>query len=154
MVENGRFFAVSARCELERSAQVRSRGLFLRYDGDERFRRAVINARQQAQHAPQFGIDLAHHFGILFEELARAVASLADALPAVTEPGAAFFHNVPRHSQIENIAFTRGALPVNSASRNGAATLFFTTLTRVRLPMTVSPSLIAAIRRMSNLIEA
>ena len=38
----------------------------------------------------------------------------------------------------------------NSASRNGAATLFLTTFTLVRLPTTVSPSLIAAMRRISS----
>ena len=38
----------------------------------------------------------------------------------------------------------------NSASRNGDATLFFTTFTLVRLPTTASPSLMAAMRRMSS----
>ncbi len=42
----------------------------------------------------------------------------------------------------------------NSTSLNGGATLFFTTLTRVRLPMTCSPSLIAPMRRMSSRCEA
>ena len=37
----------------------------------------------------------------------------------------------------------------NSASRNGGATLFLTTLTRVRPPTTASPSLMAPMRRMS-----
>ena len=37
----------------------------------------------------------------------------------------------------------------NSASLNGGAILFFTTLIFVRLPITASPSLIALIRRMS-----
>ena len=37
----------------------------------------------------------------------------------------------------------------NSASRKGAATLFFTTLILVREPVTTSPSLIAAMRRIS-----
>ena len=38
----------------------------------------------------------------------------------------------------------------NSTSLKGGATLFFTTLTRVRLPMTCSPSLMAPMRRMSS----
>ena len=42
----------------------------------------------------------------------------------------------------------------NSASRKGGATLFFTTLTRVRLPTTDSPSFTAPVRRMSSRTEA
>ena len=42
----------------------------------------------------------------------------------------------------------------NSASRNGGATLFLTTLTLVRLPVTSVPSLIAPMRRMSMRTEA
>src|SRR3989442_12273167 len=38
----------------------------------------------------------------------------------------------------------------NSASRNGGATLFFTTFTLVRLPITSSPCLMAPTRRMSR----
>jgi len=40
-----------------------------------------------------------------------------------------------------------------SASRKGAATLFFTTLILVRFPTTFSPSLIAAVRRTSTRTE-
>ena len=42
----------------------------------------------------------------------------------------------------------------NSACRNGGASLFFTTLTRVVLPTTSSRSLIAPMRRMSRRTEA
>src|SRR5207245_2644877 len=42
----------------------------------------------------------------------------------------------------------------NSTSRNGGATLFFTTFTRVRFPITVSPSLMVPARRMSGRCEA
>ena len=38
----------------------------------------------------------------------------------------------------------------NSAWRNGGATLFFTTFTRVRLPTTSTPSLMDSMRRMSS----
>jgi len=38
----------------------------------------------------------------------------------------------------------------NSTSLKGGATLFFTTFTRVRLPITCSPSLMAPMRRMSR----
>ena len=38
----------------------------------------------------------------------------------------------------------------NSACLKGGATLFLTTLTRVRLPTTSAPSLIDSIRRMSR----
>jgi hypothetical protein len=41
----------------------------------------------------------------------------------------------------------------NSAWRNGAASLFLTTLTLVREPTTVSPSLREAMRRMSIRID-
>jgi len=42
----------------------------------------------------------------------------------------------------------------NSASRNGGATLFFTTLTRVSEPITSSPFLIEPMRRISSRTEA
>ena len=42
----------------------------------------------------------------------------------------------------------------NSATRNGAATLFLTTLTRTRLPTDSVPVLIVSIRRMSSRTEA
>ena len=42
----------------------------------------------------------------------------------------------------------------NSASLKGGATLFLTTLTRVRLPITSCPCLRAAMRRMSMRSEA
>src|ERR1700730_7076536 len=42
----------------------------------------------------------------------------------------------------------------NSASRNGGAILFLTTLTRVSLPTTSSPFLIEPMRRMSSRTEA
>ena len=38
----------------------------------------------------------------------------------------------------------------NSACLNGGETLFFTTLTRVRLPTTSAPSFIDSMRRMSS----
>ena len=41
----------------------------------------------------------------------------------------------------------------NSAWRNGGATLFFTTFTRVRLPTTSTPSLMDSMRRMSSRTE-
>ena len=41
----------------------------------------------------------------------------------------------------------------NSAVRNGGAVLFFTTLTRVRLPTTSAPFLMDSIRRISRRIE-
>ena len=42
----------------------------------------------------------------------------------------------------------------NSVSRKGAASLFLTTLTRVRLPTTCSPSFSAPMRRMSRRTDA
>ncbi len=41
----------------------------------------------------------------------------------------------------------------NSANLKGELTLFFTTLTRVRLPTTSTPSLMASMRRMSSRTE-
>ena len=41
----------------------------------------------------------------------------------------------------------------NSASRKGGATLFFTTLARVRLPMISVPALMASMRRTSMRTE-
>ena len=42
----------------------------------------------------------------------------------------------------------------NSATRNGGETLFFTTLTRTRLPTDSVPVLIVSTRRMSRRTEA
>jgi hypothetical protein len=87
-----------------------------------------------------------------FRNCARILASLADALAFVAEPRPGFLHDVAVHRDIEQVAFARNAFAIemsNSASRNGAATLFFTTLTRVREPVTTSPSLMAAMRRIS-----
>ena len=42
----------------------------------------------------------------------------------------------------------------NSATRNGGATLFFTTFTRTRLPTDSVPDLIVSTRRMSSRTEA
>ncbi len=42
----------------------------------------------------------------------------------------------------------------NSACLNGGATLFLTTLTRVRLPIASTPSLSVSIRLTSSLTEA
>jgi hypothetical protein len=59
-------------------------------------------------------------------------------------------------AEVDDLALAGDALPYmisNSASRNGGATLFLTTLTRVWLPTTSSPFLIAPMRRMSRRTE-
>jgi hypothetical protein len=62
-----------------------------------------------------------------------------------------------QHAQVNDFAVTVNTLAVQnlefSLTERGA-TLFFTTLTRVSLPTTSSPSFTAPVRRMSRRTEA
>jgi hypothetical protein len=82
--------------------------------------------------------------------------ALADALAGVAVPGAGLLHNIVGHGLVQHVALFADALTVemsNSASRKGAATLFLTILTLVCEPVTTSPSLTAAMRRISTRTE-
>ena len=62
--------------------------------------------------------------------------------------------STPRSTTEPSRLMPRPYMMSNSAWRNGGAHLFLTTFTRVRLPTTSSPSLMASIRRMSRRTEA
>ena len=55
----------------------------------------------------------------------------------------------PRSTSSPSLEMPDPKVMSNSASKNGGAILFFTTFTRVRLPTTLSPALIWAVRRIS-----
>ena len=76
------------------------------------------------------------------QKLTRVFAPLADTFAAEAKPGPAFFNDAVCCAEIEQITLEGNALTVNistSASWKGAATLFFTILTFVRLPTVSSP---------------
>ena len=58
----------------------------------------------QSQQLPQFAVDRHPDIGVVLQELARGFPALADALALVAEPGAALFHHVLRHPQVEQVA--------------------------------------------------
>ena len=74
--------------------------------------------------------------------------------PLVAVPGAGFLDELVDHAQSIDLAFAGDAFAVEdlelTTCLNGGATLFLTTLTRVSLPMTSSPFLMAPMRRMSR----
>ena len=103
-----------------------------------------------------FAFELDHCVFIVFQKLAGVFAALADPFTFVAVPGAGFLEQSGIGGDIQQIASREIPSPYmmsNSASRNGAATLFFTTLILVRDPVTTSPSLIAAMRRISMRTE-
>ena len=66
---------------------------------------------------------------VVFEVLPDVFAALADALAAEAVPRAGFFHHVVQHARSSTSPSYEMPSPnrmSNSASRNGAATLFFT----------------------------
>src|SRR5688500_14802885 len=51
--------------------------------------------------------------GVVLEELLDVLAALAEALAAVSEPGAALLDDLPLDGEIEQVAFARDALAVH-----------------------------------------
>src|SRR5262245_38645576 len=68
----------------------------------------------QSQRFAQIAVDRLPDVGIVFEELARVLAALTDALALVAEPRPALLDQVLRHSEIEQVAFPRNAFAVRS----------------------------------------
>ena len=62
--------------------------------------------------------------------------------------------STPASSTVPDFEMPSPYMTSNSASRNGGASLFFTTLTLVRTPTDSVPILIASCRRMSSRTEA
>ena len=84
---------------------------------------------------------------------------LPDGIPALepvilhSKPGACLVNDAERDGQVDNLPMREMPLPKimsNSASLKGGATLFFTTLTLVRVPIWVLPSLMGSVRRTSR----
>ncbi len=102
-------------------------------------------------------LDLVGDVGVVAQERLRVLAPLADALVAVGEPGAALLDDLVLDPEVDQLArlarCPRRSRMSNSASLNGGATLFLTTLTLVRLPMTSVAVLDGLIRRMSRRTE-
>ena len=95
--------------------------------------------------------------GIFLQILLGGVPALTDADLAHGEPGTGLGDDTQPDAQVDQ--FAEWAMPSpyimsNSASRKGGATLFFTTLARVRLPTTSPPFFSASIRRTSMRTEA
>jgi len=93
---------------------------------------------------------------VVADELLGVLPALADALTFVAVPGAALFDEIVLDADVDQVGLRRNASPYmmsNSASRNGGASLFFTTLTFVRLPDHDVAILMAAMRRISMRTE-
>src|SRR5579883_2109024 len=94
---------LSARWDRPRRRRARGRGF--------RHRRRL--RLQQAQRFPQFGVESLPDVRIVFQELARVLAALANAIALVAEPGSALLDDVLRDAEIDQVAFPRDAFPVN-----------------------------------------
>ena len=95
--------------------------------------------------------------GVLAQELLGVLAALAQARLAEEKKAPAFLTMpISRPTSIRPPSREMPSLYMmsNSAMRNGGATLFLTTLTLARLPITSVPSLIESMRRMSRRTEA
>jgi hypothetical protein len=121
--------------------------------GGSRRRGRVLGLAPLDQQRP----DLLGGLGVLLHPLAGVLAALGDALSLPGVVGADFSMtpaSLPR-STISPAQFTPVPYKIsNSASRKGGAILFFTTLTRVFVPTTVSPFLTTPILRMSRRTDA
>jgi len=116
---------------------------------------AALLDRQQLQADLLF--DLAGDFRMLQQEGADIVLALADALALIAVPGTGLVDDpcwLPSSMISPSREMPTPYMISNSASRNGGETLFLTTLTRVMLPTTSSPFLMAPMRRMSRRTEA
>src|SRR4029077_16108757 len=76
-----------------------------------RHRRSV--RLDQAQSLTQFGIDRTADVGIVLQELACVLASLADPVALEAEPGTALLHDVLGYSQIQQVAFLGNAFTID-----------------------------------------
>src|SRR6185437_165534 len=113
--------------------------------------------RDQAQCFAHLGFDLRRDVLVVLEELAGVLAALANAFALVAEPRARLLDNVVVHREIEQVAFFRDALAVKDVEfrfAEGRGHLVLHDLYFGREPVTMSPSLIAAMRRMSTRTEA
>src|SRR4029078_2519621 len=61
---------------------------------------------------PDLRFDVIGHVAMLLEELAHVVFTLADAIGAVTVPGARLFDDFVQHAQIDHLAFPGDAFAI------------------------------------------
>src|ERR1035438_6501012 len=76
-----------------------------------RYRHAV--RLDQSQRLAHFGIDGPTDVRIVLQELPRILASLADPVALIAEPGTALLDDVLRHSLIQQVAFLGNAFAVD-----------------------------------------
>ena len=80
--------------------------------------------------------------------------ALTDALLAITEPGTGLLDHAALGAEVDELAFLGDTFVINDVEltlpERAARPLFFTTFTRVWLPITSSPFLMAPMRRMSR----
>src|SRR5213082_2317541 len=113
----------------------------------------LSDRRSQSQFCPDLGLKLGIHFFVIFQELARILTALADALTLVAEPGPGFFQQIVIDRQIEQVAFFGNPFAVHDVEFRFAkrgCNFIFDYFTLVREPVTTSPSLMAAMRRIST----
>src|SRR6185437_847560 len=67
----------------------------------------------QAQFAAQFDFQLGRNILIFFQELLRILASLANPLTFIAEPGSGFLHHTLVHSQVQQVSFAGDAFSVH-----------------------------------------
>src|SRR5438445_10913807 len=80
----------------------------------------LSDRRSQSQFFPDLGLKLGIHFFVIFQELARTLTALADALTLVAEPGDGFFQQIVIDGQIEEVAFFGNAFAIHNAKFNYA----------------------------------
>jgi len=125
-----------------------------RYDGQ---RRAGLGGRVvDSDDFAHARLDFDRQFGMLLQVFARIVLALADLVLVIGIPGAGLLDDAVFDAELNDFALARYAFAVENVeqgSRNGGAILFFTTFTRVSLPITSSFFLIDPMRRMSSRTE-
>ena len=102
-------------------------------------------------------LDLERHRRVGAQILPRIVLALTDAVAAIAVPRARLLDDIELRAEIEDLALAGDAFAIKDvelASLNGGATLFFTTLTLVRLPIDLVALLDRPMRRMSSRTEA
>src|SRR5206468_4929012 len=88
----------------------------------------LCDCRNQSQFFANLGLKLGIHFFVIFQELARILTALADALTLVAEPGPGFFSRFllnAKSSRSPSLVIPSPYMMLNSNSQNRAATLFF-----------------------------
>ena len=116
-----------------------------------------VELRADAELLLDLLLDLVGEVGVVLEEAAGVLLALAELVALVGVPGAGLADepcSTPMSIRPPSRLMPLPYMMSNSACLNGGATLFFTTLTRVRLPTASVPSLRVSMRRTSSRTEA